>query len=465
MLAVVKRGSLVSRRLLIAALALGLFLLFDIALFGWMIFRSLSQREVEEVLLETRLEAETLAEQIARSTEGRGDDLFTALASEAVVQRYMEARLRERGIVSSLEVRDRAGRLVYTVSTEVLIPVDPGLEVPLDSPELAPGSEVQTEVVSQGSFSYEVPDVQVPIGDIGTLQIGVDPQALRLRIEKLRRDLIREASLIGGVTVALLLSAYLIIWMLYRRSRRFEVQAAEAERMAYIGTLASGLAHEIRNPLNSLSLNMQMLGEELPNAGAGGSGARLLEITRAEIGRLERLVTDFLSYARPRPPELEEVAAAELLDRTRQMLCGAARNHGVKLEAIDSTGGARLLVDPAQVRQLLLNLAQNALAATEERGRAAVVRLRAERRGATAVLAVEDNGAGIPAADRERVFDLFYSTKKGGTGLGLAIVDRIAKNHGGRVDLESEPGKGTVFSVLLPGAVVGEVVEAEAAHA
>lgn len=464
MLSGVKRGSIVSRRLLVASLALGLFLLLDIALFGWMIFRSLSQREVEEVLLETRLEAETLAEQIAGSTEGRGD-LFTALASETVVQRSMDA-LREREIVHSLEVRDREGRLVYAVNTEVLIPKEPDLALPLDSPELAPGSEVETEVLSQESFSYEVPDVQVPIGDIGTLQIGVDPEALRVRIEKLRRDLIREASVIGAVTVALLSSAYLIIWALYRRSRRFEVQAAEAERMAYIGTLASGLAHEIRNPLNSLSLNMQMLGEELPDAGAGGSGARLLEITRGEIGRLERLVTDFLSYARPRPPELEEVPAAELLERTRQVLCGAARNHGVKLEAIDSTGGARLLVDPAQVRQLLLNLAQNALAATEERGRAAVVRLRAERRGTSAVLAVEDNGAGIPAADRERVFDLFYSTKKGGTGLGLAIVDRIAKNHGGRVELESEPGKGTVFSVLLPGAVVGEVVEAaEAAHA
>ncbi len=464
MLAGVKRGSIVSRRLLVASLALGLFLLLDIALFGWLIFRSLSQREVEEVLLETRLEAESLAEQIAGSIEEEGGgDLYTALASKAVVQRYIETLLREQEFAHSLELRDREGRLVYVVNTVARIPVEPGLELPIDSPELAPGSEVETEVLSQESFSYEVPDVQVPIGDIGTLQIGVDPEALRVRIEKLRRDLIREASVIGAVTVALLTSAYLTIWVLYRRSRRFEAQAVEAERMAYIGTLASGLAHEIRNPLNSLSLNMQMLGEELPDAGAGGSGARLLEITRAEIGRLERLVTDFLAYARPRPPELEEVSAAELLERTRQFLCGAARNHGVKLEAIDSTGGARLLVDPAQVRQLLLNLAQNALAATEERGRAAVVRLRAERRGATAVLAVEDNGAGIPPGDRERVFDLFYSTKKGGTGLGLAIVDRIAKNHGGRVELESEPGKGTVFSVLLPGAVVGEVVEA--AHA
>ena len=455
------RGSLVSRRLLVASLAFGLFLLFDIALFGWLIFRSLSQREIEEVLLQTRLEAETLAEQIAGSTAGRGDDLYTALATEAVVDSYIDALQREREYVNSVEVRDREGRLVFTITTEARIPRDPGLEVPLDSPELAPGGELRRQVVREESFSYEVPDIQVPIGDVGTLQIGVDPEALRLRIDSLRRDLTREASVIGALTVALLCSAYLVMWFLYRRSRRFEHQAAEAERMAYVGTLASGLAHEIRNPLNSLNLNMQMLGEEL--GGAGGSGRRLLEITRGEIGRLERLVTDFLSYARPRPPELEEVPAPELLERTRQVLCGTARSRGVRIETVDATGGARLRVDPAQMRQLLLNLAHNALAATEGSGRPPAVRLRAERRGSAAVLAVEDNGVGIPPDELERVFDLFYSTRKGGTGLGLAIVDRIAKNHGGRVEVASTPGRATTFSVVLPDAVVAKTTAAHAA--
>ena len=458
----VHRGSLVSRRLLVASLAFGLFVLFDIALFGWLIFRSLSQREIEEVLLETRLEAETLAEQIAGSTAGRGDDLYTALATEAVAESYIDSLLREREFVHEVQVLDREGRLVYTVTTQARVPVEPGLEVPLDSHELAPGAEIRREVLREEGFSYEVPDIQVPIGDVGILQVGVDPAALSDRIETLRRDLIGEASAIGGVTVALLLSAYLIIWLLYRRSRRFEQQATEAERMAYIGTLASGLAHEIRNPLNSLNLNMQMLGEELSGAGADGGGRRLLDITRAEIGRLERLVTDFLTYARPRPPELEEVPVGELLERTRHVLCGTATSRGVRIETVDATGGARLLVDPAQVRQLLLNLAHNALAATEGSGRSPVVRLRAERRGAAAVLAVEDNGVGIAPEERARVFDLFYSTRKGGTGLGLAIVDRIAKNHNGRIELESEPGRGTTFSVVLPGAVIGEV---EAAHA
>ncbi|MGH7339344.1 MAG: hypothetical protein ACREKH_02550, partial [Candidatus Rokuibacteriota bacterium] len=173
--------------MLVASLAFGLFLLFDIGLFAWLIFRSLSQREIEEVLLATRLEAETLAEQIAGSAAGRGDDLYTALAVEEVAERTIGALLREREFVHSVEVRDREGRLVYTLTTEARVPVEPGFEVPLDSPELAPGTELRREVLREESFSYEVPDIQVPIGDIGTLQVGVDPEALRVRIDALRR--------------------------------------------------------------------------------------------------------------------------------------------------------------------------------------------------------------------------------------------------------------------------------------
>jgi signal transduction histidine kinase len=102
-------------------------------------------------------------------------------------------------------------------------------------------------------------------------------------------------------------ASFLLVTSLLRRSQRLEEKAAESERMAYIGTLASGLAHEIRNPLNSVNLNMQMLEEELGETGGTPTGTRLLSITRSEVGRLERLVTDFLSYAKPRTPDLEEL--------------------------------------------------------------------------------------------------------------------------------------------------------------
>src|SRR5262249_37429356 len=114
------------------------------------------------------------------------------------------------------------------------------------------------------------------------------------------------------------------------------------------------------------------------------------------------------------------------------------------------SNGTRVRVDPAQIDQLLMNLAQNALAAAEEAGRPPVLALTAYRRGTSAVLELLDNGAGIPAGQESKIFDLFYSTRKGGTGLGLAIVQRIVRAHGGTVSVKSAPGVGTAVSVELP---------------
>jgi signal transduction histidine kinase len=321
----------------------------------------------------------------------------------------------------------------------------------MGSVELPDRVEKKTLTWTSGPYQTQVPDVTVPIGDFGELQIGISAPVLATRIEVLRRELIQQAAVIGVVSMVLLLTAYVGIWLLLRRSRRLEIQAAEAERMAYIGTLASGLAHEIRNPLNSLNLNMQMLEEELAeNGGAAPLSKRLLGITRSELSRLERLATDFLTYAKPRPLELEEVPAARLLERVPQVLEGEIQKRRAQVVAVDRSGGARVRADLSQINQLLLNLVQNALLAAEEAGRPPVVRLTAHRQGSAVLLEVADNGTGIPAGEQAKIFELFYSTRKGGTGLGLAIVDRIARAHGGRMKVESTPGEGTVMTLELP---------------
>jgi signal transduction histidine kinase len=256
------------------------------------------------------------------------------------------------------------------------------------------------------------------------------------------------------LSLLLLAAAWALIWRLLRRSRDLEAQAVEAERLAYLGTLASGLAHEIRNPLNALSLNMQMMHEEIATGQAEGATAgRLLSITRSEIGRLEGLVTDFLTYARPRPPLREAVAPAALFERVREVLAPDLARLRARVDLRDEADGARVHGDPAQLTQLLLNLVQNALAAAVDAGRAPWIELAAlAAADGEVALEVSDNGSGIAEEARERVFEVFYSTKKGGTGLGLAIVRRIAQNHGGRVEIESTPGEGATFRVLLPAA-------------
>jgi signal transduction histidine kinase len=444
-------ASAFSRRLLVASVVFGLFVLCDIALFGWLIFRSLSQHEVESVLLETRNEAESVARQIAHQAQGKGKDLYTAIAVEHETQTYIDSVLRQRDIVREVEIRDKNNVLVYKAKIDTQMPVTrqraggnlgPTLG-PVESSELGPRVDTRTT-------SREFPSIQVPIGDMGMLVVGISGPELARRVEVLRGTLVRQAAVIGVVTLALLASAYIIIWQLLRRAGRLEAKNKEAERLAYIGTLASGLAHEIRNPLNSLNLNMQMLEEDLREHGGGPTGGRLLSITRSEISRLERLVTDFLAYAKPRPLELEDLPPVRLLERVTAVLAGEIQRRRARIEIEDRSGGSRVRVDPGQLNQLLLNLAQNALNATEDSGRPPVLRFLAYRHGTDVVLELVDNGIGIAAGDQGKIFDLFYSTRKGGTGLGLAIVDRIAQTHGGRITVKSSPGVGTSVAVALP---------------
>jgi signal transduction histidine kinase len=446
MFGLAERSSPTFRRLLFGLVVFGVVVVLDLVLFGWLIFRSLSQREIERVLLETRAEAEDIAGRIAeRASEGA--DLYTVIAVERETRTYIEDVLRQRGLVSEVTVYDKDGALVYQATGQVTEPVGAAELLPEGQPEIPTDGGLMHTQEDVRSSQYHVDE---PIGDFGTLRIGIDEQDLQERIGDLRHELLGQAGILGVVTTVLLVGSFLLIAALLRRGHKLEEQATESERMAYIGTLASGLAHEIRNPLNSLNLNMQMLEEELGDRGDTPTGGRLLGITRREIARLERLVTDFLSYARPRPLEIEDVPVGELLEQARELLAGEARARQVRLSVADRTGGALLRVDPGQIRQLLLNLAQNALTAAAEHSGEPRVVLAAARRGPLVELLVEDNGPGIPPEDRERVFDIFYSTRKGGTGLGLAIVERIARNHGGRVEIDSEPGEGTTVRVLLP---------------
>ena len=452
-----RRRAPLPRRLLVGSVLLGLFVLCDVALFGWLIFRSLSEREINRVLLETREEAETLARQLAGRAREQGEDLYLAVATERETQTYIDSVLRQRDMVRNLEIRDREGKLVYQMQTRETVPLSPSPGPSLGSPELG-SRELPPQYeqeLSERQQTYEVHDITVPIGEFGQMKIGISREQMEQRVQALRRDLLRQASIVGAVTLALLFTAYFVIFRLVRRGRALEAQAAEAERMATIGTLAAGLAHEIRNPLNSVSLNMQMLEEDL-GGDSEAATRRLLALTRGEIGRLERLVSDFLAYARPRALECRRLHAGSLLEHARELLAGQAAAQRVSLRVEEHDDGAWIQGDPQQLLQLVLNLAQNALAACHDRRMPGKVTLRAWRDGARLAIEVEDDGVGIPVEEQKKIWDVFYSTRKGGTGLGLAIVQRIAASHGGELELQSTPGEGTRVRLWLPVAEAAE---------
>jgi len=222
-------------------------------------------------------------------------------------------------------------------------------------------------------------------------------------------------------------------------------RALRAERLAAVGTLAAGLAHEVRNPLNSAALQLEVLERRLSKSDAVREAT--LPVTAAiseEIRRLERLVTEFLSFARPSPLELEPTAFAELCAEELAFGAPVAEAAGVEVVQEIAPDLPALKVDPQRLRQVLRNLVRNAIEAMPEGGKLTV---RARRVGATVEIDVADTGVGF--GDEAPIFDAFFTTKPKGTGLGLSIVHRIVSDHGGTVSVRSRPGE-TCFTISLP---------------
>ena len=250
-----------------------------------------------------------------------------------------------------------------------------------------------------------------------------------------------------------------------------ERELRSSERLAAVGEMAAKIAHEIRNPLAAISGSIQIL-RSAGGAGAGldAESARLMDIAVRETDRLNGLITDFLLYSRPAPPQLERVAVRALLEEIAELL-GGVRGEAVEVR-VGGEPGAAVEADPAQLKQVVWNLAANALEAMPAGGRLELAAERAVAEPAQGALParrkgpeggaagarrwveirVSDTGEGIPPEVLERIFEPFFTTKRTGTGLGLATVHRIVESHGGAIGIESEVGAGTCFRVWLPAA-------------
>ncbi len=414
--------------------------LFTVAFLGVLVLGSvilikdLGEKEVFRMLRTYSKELETSLARIPSTQTVKG------YQQQKIVTTRLNDFLVEKRLFDSFELYDEQGNLVQKgdiLRQGALVGSEAG-------PGLKPG---QQRVELRNRIPIEV---QVPIepGKMGRAVLSVSQDVLARQAQEFRNELVTKILVLVGAILALLVAAYLYVLRVLKTTRRLEAEASERERLSYLGLLSSGMAHEIKNPLNSIQMNLQLLEEELQGGGPPASEASgYLQPVRREVRRLERLVNDFLLYARPVTPTLAPVRLGRTLEELQALVSEEARQKGVQVEVRCPEDLPEIFADDGLLRAALLNLLLNALHAEEPGGTVAVEAVPA---GETVQVSVRDHGAGVPPELRERIFEIFFTSKPGGTGLGLPIARRIAEIHGGTLDLADGTGPGAHFVLSLP---------------
>jgi two-component system NtrC family sensor kinase len=231
---------------------------------------------------------------------------------------------------------------------------------------------------------------------------------------------------------------------------RANEQLLASERLATIGKMAAHVTHEIRNPLSSIALNLELLEEELNES--GDEARALLRAITKEVDRLSALSTQYLSVAKRQQLRLEEENIGDVVREACDFVRGDLVRNGLALNVNIEPDLPLVKADEAQLKQALFNLLRNAREAMQqsELGRAGSVEVTLVREQSGVRIAVDDEGTGIESATKDKLFEPFFSTKSHGTGLGLAITREIVEAHGGSISCEARPERGTRFVIQLP---------------
>lgn len=286
---------------------------------------------------------------------------------------------------------------------------------------------------------------------VGIARVGLDPSEMDALLKSNRIQIYLSS---GMMT----LLAFLAVGFLYRTQNRHRSRIQEmrdrlhqAERLSSLGRLAAAVAHEVRNPLNAISMAIQRVGREYAPAREDSQKefSRLVSVIRSEIQRINRIVEEFLGLTRKGALEAKEVQVRELLERLLILIQPQAFSRGVQVLLSGEDQELRVVVDSDRIMQALMNLTVNAMEAMGLEGGELRLSYKVERRSRV-ILEIHDSGRGISKEDISKIFEPGYSTKGGGLGLGLHIAREIVRLHGGEITVQSQEGKGTTFFVLLP---------------
>ncbi len=307
--------------------------------------------------------------------------------------------------------------------------------------------------LTQGTYDESYGDSRLRIGQVHE-RIGLDPQwylgSYGLHIDLLLPTVHQhfhddpQKAIRAGAALSklLILDMQLVLDAYYQTRRRKELK--RSEQLAAVGELAASIAHEVRNPLAGMKGALEVLRKELA---VKPSNLEIVDELLAQIARLENLVKDLLTYARPSAISARSFDLHEMLDRLLKLYKDEADAAQITVHRIYGPETGRIEADPQQMEQVFFNLIHNAIQAMEHGGTLTVT-TQASREGI--VISFRDTGKGVPGGDIDRIFQPFFTTKHRGSGLGLPIVKRIIEAHGGLIEVHSKLGEGTAATMTLP---------------
>lgn len=303
--------------------------------------------------------------------------------------------------------------------------------------KLAKGDEV-LEVVKPFTLGKE---------NVGIIRVGLSTAPLT----EVWKESLNSIFIFAGALLFVGAAAAVAIFFTQRRHigalRALEEDMRRWERLAGLGNLAAGVGHEVRNPLNAIAMGLQRLQREFVPEGREEEYSKFTELIRGEISRLNSIIDRFLQLARVPALSKQPCDLNTLLDEVGTLMKGEALAKGVGLLMVPPPRPYTFLGDSQQLKQALINIVLNAVQATPAAGE---VRIGAEKKGKELRITVSDTGSGIPHEGQERIFDPYYTTKEKGMGLGLPLAQSIVHEHEGRIEVQSRPGKGAAFTIVLP---------------
>ena len=233
--------------------------------------------------------------------------------------------------------------------------------------------------------------------------------------------------------------------------KQMEWETYQVAKMSALGRLAASVAHEVRNPLGAVDIQLQLLEDDLRAVDDGLRSRiyRRLNVARMEMKRLDRIVHNFLRFSRTPRLDLKRISLNDVVRHVFDLVSPEARERGIRLKLDLRKGLPEVNGDDSQLGQAVLNITVNAFQAMESGGQLCA-RTRADSAGSQICLSISDTGCGIPDEEIDRIFEYYYTTRDEGTGLGLSIAQQIIYQHRGHIEVESEAGKGTTFRIHMP---------------